>query len=699
MSDINANIVVTQTEISITATNDEIVITPNPLNMNIFTNDSAPGGFPGDLQYNANGLLGGIPTANYISGNLSLGNSDNLKIAGGSNAYFLQTDGTGNLTWAPGTANVSGNGTAAGANNQIQISDGSGNFKSAPGFTFDTASNLLSTPGNILATGNANITNNVVIGGNTNITGNTTSNNFIGRLANGNSNVQVLANSAILISSNGNSNTMIITDTSISIEPQVVINQSLTLKKDNSSSDLLFIESYNNSNIAVNGIETRRYRGDTGNPLTVQVGDEIYAIDHRAQYTNGSFNQSTLAGSTTVVTAVNANGNMSVNTTMYANYTNSNLILDYSNIIANGNLTANLYTGNGSGLSALTGANVTGVVANADYAANAGNANLANTVIVNAQPNITSVGNLSSLVVTGNANTGNLNTTQITASANITTPQFISNVSTGTSPLSVQSITVVANLNANLLNGFDTDTNNTANTISVRDNNGNLKANYFIGNGSQLTGIDTSLISNGNSNVRVFANSNVTISSNGVANIVNIAPNIINVVGNIQSENANLGNVAIANFFTGTLTTAAQPNITSLGNLTSLVVTGNISANNALLTGNANITNTNLVKFAETVVNSGNTGAATLTPDVATGTIFNYTLTGNITINTLGNAVAGTSVVLILKQDSVGNRILSSTMKFAGNIRTLTTTANAIDIMSVFYDGTTYYAALQRNWK
>jgi len=552
MSDINANIVVTQNEITISTTNDEIVITPNPLNMNIFTNDSAPGGFSGDLQYNANGVLGGIPTANYISGNLSLGNSNNLKITGGSNAYFLQTDGTGNLTWAPGTANVSGNGTSAGANNQIQISDGSGNFKSAPGFTFDTASNLLSTPGNILATGNANIT------------GNTTSNNFIGTLANGNSNIKILANSDILISSNGNSNTMIINDSIINIEPEVVINQALTLKKDNIGSDLLFIESYNNSNIAVNGIETRRYRGNTGNPLTVQTGDEIYAIDHRAQYTNGSFNQSTLAGSNTVVTAVNANGNMSVNTIIYASYTNSNLILDYSNIVANGNVTANLFTGNANGLSNIPGANVTGIVANADYAANAGNANLANTVIVNAQPNITSVGNLSSLVVTGNANTGNLNTTQITASANITTPQFISNVSTGTSPLTVQSNTVVANLNADLLDGYDTDSANTANTIPVRDSNGNISANYFIGNGSQLTGIDTSLISNGSANVRTFANANVSISANGIANVVVVTGTDVLITGNANIT-ANLD--------------ANNASFTQWANANNINVTSNLSAN------------------------------------------------------------------------------------------------------------------------
>jgi UDP:flavonoid glycosyltransferase YjiC (YdhE family) len=58
-------------------------------------------------------------------------------------------------------------------------------------------------------------------------------------------------------------------------------------------------------------------------------------------------------------------------------------------------------------------------------------------------------------------------------------------------------------------------TANTASTIALRDGNGNLNANFFVGNGSQLTGIIASAgaaITNGNSNVTVTANSNVTIS-------------------------------------------------------------------------------------------------------------------------------------------------------------------------------------------
>ncbi len=50
--------------------------------------------------------------------------------------------------------------------------------------------------------------------------------------------------------------------------------------------------------------------------------------------------------------------------------------------------------------------------------------------------------------------------------------------------------------------------------------------------------------------------------------------------GNLVVDNADLGNSATANFFTGTLTTSAQPNITSIGNLESLRVTGVINLSN-----------------------------------------------------------------------------------------------------------------------
>jgi hypothetical protein len=119
---------------------------------------------------------------------------------------------------------------------------------------------------------------------------------------------------------------------------------------------------------------------------------------------------------------------------------------------------------------------------------------------------------------------------------------------------------------------------------------------------------------------------------------------------------------------------------------------------NSLATTNFTAANVSTVKYNETVVAGGSTGAATITPNAAAGTIYNYTLTGNITLSALTNAVAGTGMTIILTQDGTGGRTLTSTMKFLGGVKTLSTAAAAIDIMSVFYDGTTYYASLGKGF-
>ena len=82
----------------------------------------------------------------------------NLHIAGGTNGYVLQTDGTGNLTWTAQTGG-SGNATPAGANTQVQFND-SGSFGGAAGFTFNKTSNALAVGGNI--TGGNILTNGIV---------------------------------------------------------------------------------------------------------------------------------------------------------------------------------------------------------------------------------------------------------------------------------------------------------------------------------------------------------------------------------------------------------------------------------------------------------------------------------------------------------------------------------------------------------
>ena len=501
------------------------------------------------------------------------------------------------------------------------------------------------------------------------------------------------------------------------------------------------------------------------------------------------------------------------------------------NISGANNISANFFIGNGS---QLTGVNA--VTANTANTANI--ANVANTVSNAAQPNITSLGTLTSLVISGRVQ-GDLipssnDAYDLGAVGNVWSNLYISNiVATGTSQLGdVANVKITGGSAAQVLTTDGTGnlswatpaggnvsdiSNGTSNvSIPVADGpvfvavggvsnilvanttgisvTGNVTADYVLanfvsGNGSLLTNVaaDTANFAN-TANVANIAylvdggNVNGPVAFAAVANSVagaNVTGNVGNALYAYSVDGANvIGAVPDA----ATATNAdnvvgnAQPNITSVGTLTSLTVSGNISgdyitgnfivgdgslltnldiangtvayanyanfageafsvnagnivgnvayANEAIsidganvigevayaaqansvgtlvslsVSGTANISNLALQKFNENLISNA-TISGTITPDVSVGTMFNYTLTGNITLNALTNAVAGTSATFILTQDTVGNRLLTSSMKFAGGIKTLSTTANSVDVLGVFYDGTTYYASLTKGY-
>jgi hypothetical protein len=154
MSDINLDFTVSNNSINFTVEPNDITITPTDIQLSFYTAPAPiPAGTNGQLQYNNNGILGGATNTSFSNGNLTLAVA-NTKITGGINQYYLQTDGTGNLTWAVGTGNVSGNGTVGGANSQIQFNDGGANFGGNAGFTFNKVNGNVDIPGNLIVVGN-----------------------------------------------------------------------------------------------------------------------------------------------------------------------------------------------------------------------------------------------------------------------------------------------------------------------------------------------------------------------------------------------------------------------------------------------------------------------------------------------------------------------------------------------------------------
>jgi hypothetical protein len=85
---------------------------------------------------------------------------------------------------------------------------------------------------------------------------------------------------------------------------------------------------------------------------------------------------------------------------------------------------------------------------------------------------------------------------------------------------------------------------------------GNVTAGYFIGNGSQITGLSTTSnsISNGSSNVAITsAAANITVGVNGVANTVVISPGSIFVNGLFATPKTITSNVQMAEDSTATV--------------------------------------------------------------------------------------------------------------------------------------------------
>jgi len=182
-----------------------------------------------------------------------------------------------------------------------------------------------------------------------------------------------------------------------------------------------------------------------------------------------------------------------------------------------------------------------------------------------------------------------------------------------------------------------------SNISSQNANLGNLaKANYFQGNGSYISAI------NGANVTGTVANATFATSAGVAANVTsNSQPNItsvgtlanLTVTGNITSGNARLGNLITANYTTAILLTAAQPNITTVGTLANLTVSGNITsanlnATNAVIGNLLTIANTGDLMFNS--VNDNTKGVVLQAPATVSGSSGTYLIWS--LPNTLGTA-------------------------------------------------------------
>ena len=158
-------------------------------------------------------------------------------------------------------------------------------------------------------------------------------------------------------------------------------------------------------------------------------------------------------------------------------------------------------------------------------------------------------------------------------------------------------------------------------------------------------------------------------------------------------------NGQIASTVTSGIASVSADTTPSLGG--NLNVNGNsiVSASNGNITISPNgtgMTMLNNIEYHEKIHSLGTT-SGTIAPDVSNGNVQTITLNGNLTLNAFTNPIAGQSLTLIVNTGGT-SRTLTSSMKFSGGTKTLSTT-NTTDLISVFYDGTTYWASLSTDFK
>jgi hypothetical protein len=237
-------------------------------------------------------------------------------------------------------------------------------------------------------------------------------------------------------------------------------------------------------------------------------------------------------------------------------------------------------------------------------------------------------------------------------------------------------------------------------------------ATYSLGNASNRW---TNLYLSGNITTLGSGNIvNLTATTSDIATL-NVTTGDIETLtvttGNIVNLTANTSNIATLNVTTGNIVnlTANTANVVTLtidGLASNCVVwtqagTGELGVDSLFKYDGVSAEleaefKTKYVEFTYT-----GTFANTVVPDWTNGTVQTFTVTNNFTLNAPANLPVGGSMTLIIKQDSVGNRAMtpeSGQYIFASGINTLTTTANAVDMLNIFNSGNVYMASLTTDY-
>jgi len=652
-------------------------------------NITSVGSLTGLTVSNATGIVDFTTTAN-----VTLGAVANLHISGGTNGQVLRTDGSGTLSWYSMTTGT-GNANIAGSNTQLFFNNAnSATLGTSANLTFDSTTKTLTV--DLISADGYKLSN---IAG-ANVTGN------VGNALNAYSVAGANVTGAVAYATTANS----VAGANVSGNVGNALN-AYSVAGANVTGAVAYATT-------ANAVAGANVSGNVGNALNAYsvaganvTGAVSFATTANAVAGANVSGEVSFAATANAVAGANVSGAVGLAT--YATTANSvaganvtgnvgNALNAYS--VAGANVTGNV--GNALNAYSVAGANVTGAVsyattansvAGANVSGQVSNALIAGTVYTAAQPNITSVGTLTSLTVSGDSTiTGNLTVSGAFEYANVTSfrvkdPIIEQGGNTAGGALgsndgydrgqllhyysgsAIDAFMGWDNSNAEF--GFGSNVSVTSEVVTW-NSYGNVRANVYFGNGSQLTGVQASTAqktANGTSNVDIAtADGNITMAVGGTAGVVTITTTGVNIAGYANLGSGNL-------LTTGNVTAGyVIANGSSLSSITGANVTGNVgNALNAYAVAGANVsgavsfaTTANSVAGANvsgTVANATyavSAGSATTAGTVTTasqpnitsvGTLTSLAVSGTTNLGAIGNVtITGGSANYFLKTDGAG---------------------------------------------
>jgi hypothetical protein len=617
-----------------------------------------------------------------------------------ANAVTVVVDGnftvTGNATL---TGNISGdklfNGTTS-----IEIPAASGNANITVGGVSNVA---VFTPSGFNVNGNSNISGNAVIG-NLTVTGVVAANVTFG-------NINTTGNITILRDASLGQPTMRFQDTDTTGTAGTVLGavewftSDVTAAGVSASMRATLVDTGGNSNVQI----LTGTPGSLAARVTVLHTGNVGIANTAPDTTLGVTGTAYISGNTTVLANI-AGGNIAT-----AGLITATGNITGANIVTAGLITA---TGNITGSNLITAGSITAGAAGITATGNVRGGNLVSDAAITATGSITSGADISAQgqistqgnVIGNNISAGNIiNTSVLNATSNVSAAGNV----TGSNLVTGGAVTAVGAITGGSLTtgGLITATGNiTTGTYFIGDGG-------FLSNITAISNVTTSQITNGTTVMAVAGpNGNIFATINAVGNILVLSDNgafvtgVISATGNVTGANINTGGVVsatgniiggnvnggVGNFTTvvgaanasnltsgtvpsdrlsgsyvinvtgnvsgtaATVTNAAQANITSLGTLTSLSVSGNIVGGNVntggVVSATGNIQGSNLT----TPGNVSATGNIVTTAAIsATGNITGGNILGGANVN--ASLFTGTTI-------SVTSNITGGNIQTAGQV-------------------------------